>query len=1143
MAIISRQTSLLAAENWKKLYQTFREADFSTYDFETLRKSMIDYLKLYYPEDFNDFTESSEFIALIDLIAFLGQSLAFRTDLNARENFLDTAERRDSVLKLAKLISYNPKRAISASGFLKIDTVNTTENVYDSNGINLSGQTLIWNDPSNDNWLEQFTVIFNACLVNSQLVGRPGNSQLLNGIMTDEYSVNLLPSVLPIYKFDATVEDQTIAFESVSASSVNKSYVYEVAPKLGGVFNILYRNDNLGNSSNNTGFFFYFKQGNLASIDFSITDIVPNKTVNINVNNINNADGWLYSLDSSGNLQNLWTAVPAVAGINVIYNSSMARNLYQVNSKAGDQVDLIFGDGAFANIPQGKFRYFYRTANGLGYKITPESMRAVTIKFNYVSRTNRVESITFRASLEYTVANAASRESIDDIKQKAPQQYYTQNRMITGEDYNILPYTTFSSVTKVKALNRTSIGLSKYLDMLDTTGNYSSTNMFGQDGVLYRNTYLRNLKFSFLSPIEIRNILSTTVRNVINSQELLQFYYANFPSFSSGGIAWHLSTTGTTSSTGYFTKTNLPVVIGGAALSTSGAKYLQVGATIRFTAPTNYYFNSSKNLVPGQPSRLDDTTFFYATITEVLGDGTNRGVGNLSNGIGPVTLNVRVPTGALVNSIIPVFKNYIGNDFTTAMVELLYSYKNFGLSYNAANRSWLIVYEENLKIYNTSPTNGVDFSLTNIGSQTGTNLDASWLVRFEYDATTDQYITYYRGLEYIFHSPIETNFFFDKDLTIFDSKSGKVIRDNIKILKTNPAPNTASPLGEDALWYVHNSIVGSDGYASTNSIYVTFSDTNNDGVPDNAKLFEFVVDPDTNKASKYVFFKSVVGYDRFMDIELVDNATITTTYTTTAQIETNKNYFSAGQILYATTDNLFYQISSTHSIGNPLTDYIAYFGRQNLYYQYRHNTPSSSRIDPSTSNIIDLYVLTANYNTDYRNWMLDNTHSLSEPVAPTNISLETDYAELNNKKAISDTIIFQSAKFKPIFGNKSTLNLQATFKVVKNPGLNISDADIKTSVVNTINIYFAISNWDFGDTFYFSELAAYLHRSLSPNIASIIIVPNDDTVNFGSLYQINAEANEIIISSATVDDVQIITAVTAGQLNQSLTASNRSITF
>ena len=91
MAITTRQTSLLVQQDWKTLYQTFREADFQSYDFETLRKSMIDYIKTYYPEDFNDFIESSEYIALIDLIAFLGQSLAFRTDLNARENFIDTA--------------------------------------------------------------------------------------------------------------------------------------------------------------------------------------------------------------------------------------------------------------------------------------------------------------------------------------------------------------------------------------------------------------------------------------------------------------------------------------------------------------------------------------------------------------------------------------------------------------------------------------------------------------------------------------------------------------------------------------------------------------------------------------------------------------------------------------------------------------------------------------------------------------------------------------------------------------------------------------------------------------------------------------------------------------------------------------------
>jgi len=131
MASTTRQNSLLVNQDWTKVYESFRNADFQSYDFQTLRKSMIDYLRIYYPEDFNDFTESSEFIALVDMIAFLGQSLAFRTDLNARENFIDTAERRDSVLKLARLVSYVPKRNQAATGFLKFDSVQTTETLRD----------------------------------------------------------------------------------------------------------------------------------------------------------------------------------------------------------------------------------------------------------------------------------------------------------------------------------------------------------------------------------------------------------------------------------------------------------------------------------------------------------------------------------------------------------------------------------------------------------------------------------------------------------------------------------------------------------------------------------------------------------------------------------------------------------------------------------------------------------------------------------------------------------------------------------------------------------------------------------------------------------------------------------------------------
>jgi len=105
MSSTDRQNNLLVSENWQKIYQSFKNADFQSYDFENLRRTMIEYVRTNFPEDFNDYIESSEYLALIDLIAFVGQSIAFRVDLNARENFLELAERRESVLRLSRMIN------------------------------------------------------------------------------------------------------------------------------------------------------------------------------------------------------------------------------------------------------------------------------------------------------------------------------------------------------------------------------------------------------------------------------------------------------------------------------------------------------------------------------------------------------------------------------------------------------------------------------------------------------------------------------------------------------------------------------------------------------------------------------------------------------------------------------------------------------------------------------------------------------------------------------------------------------------------------------------------------------------------------------------------------------------------------------
>ena len=71
MSATDRQNRLLVAEDWKRIYQSYRNADFKSYDFDNLRRTMINYLRQNYPEDFNDYIESPN-ICSMDPIAFLG---------------------------------------------------------------------------------------------------------------------------------------------------------------------------------------------------------------------------------------------------------------------------------------------------------------------------------------------------------------------------------------------------------------------------------------------------------------------------------------------------------------------------------------------------------------------------------------------------------------------------------------------------------------------------------------------------------------------------------------------------------------------------------------------------------------------------------------------------------------------------------------------------------------------------------------------------------------------------------------------------------------------------------------------------------------------------------------------------------------
>lgn len=1138
----TRQSTLLVNQDWTKLYQAFREADFQSYDFQTLRKAMIDYLRTYYPEDFNDFIESSEYVALIDLIAFLGQSLAFRTDLNARENFIDTAERRDSVLKLARLISYSPKRNSTASGFLKVNSVSTTESLYDSNGTNLTNLVIKWNDSTNINWLEQFTAIVSAALGNNQAVGKPTASKVINGITHDEYHINLIPTTLPVYKFDATIENTSMPFEIVSATTAGQEYVYEIPVRPTRTMGILYKNDNLGNDSVNTGFFLFFKQGQLGSQDFSLPESLPNRVVNINKDNINNSDVWLYGLDSSNQPSTEWANVPAVSGVNIIYNNGAARNSFQVNSRANDQIDLVFGDGAFAAIPQGNYRVYYRQSSGLTYKITPDEMQSISVPISYVSRAGRVETVTFNVSLQYTVANSVARETLDEIRAKAPQQYYTQNRMVTGEDYNSFPYTNFNSVSRVKAINRTSSGVSRYLDVVDATGKYSSTNIFAEDGYLYKENADSSISFTWTTTSDIIKVLRNQILPYVRGQELLHFYYANFFPASSRpdltDLIWKSATLTSGNSTGYFVGSDGTTKQIGAGVS-GQSKYITAGAMVIFEPAAGHYFDHN-NEVKQLPSTgilpQNGSLVLYTAVDRLVGNGDT---GIQSNGTGPVVLTNNIPNGASAVKVIPAFNNDFSNNFISSVAAQISAYRDFGIRYDYEIQDWVLIDNQNIALDDT-------FSLTHVGVTTGQNQDASWLIRFT--ASGLIYTVEIRGLNYLFESLKETKFYFDKSVKVFDPKTGLTVNDNVKILRANGDRNGA-PYAQDILWHVYNQVAESDGYVDRSKILLTFADSDNDGIPDNPDIFDIVVGAPMMGAGSvahlpFVYFKKIYTYGSFVKFVPYDGALVDSDWGTVADLLPHLNEYYEGQLWYMFKEDAFYVATDVTGTVQPVltTDFVAKVGREGLYFQYRHNSPNYRRIDPSPNNIIDLYLLTKVYETDYRLWVMDTTGKISEPVAPSSEELRIQFNELEKYKSVSDALVYTSAKFKPLFGSKAAPQLQATFKVVKNPMVNLSDSEVKSQVLAFINAYFATSNWDFGETFYFSELAAYLHTNLAPAVASIIIVPNDVHYTYGSLQQITAAPDEILISCATVDDIDVIASITAAQMGLQNQSVNTSIT-
>ena len=101
-------------------------------DFSSLKTSLMEYAKTYFPNTYRDFNETSPGMMLLEMSAYVGDVLSFYIDQQYREMLLPLAEERRNVINIAKMLGYKVKPTTPA----KVDLRVTIEVDADTSNIN-----------------------------------------------------------------------------------------------------------------------------------------------------------------------------------------------------------------------------------------------------------------------------------------------------------------------------------------------------------------------------------------------------------------------------------------------------------------------------------------------------------------------------------------------------------------------------------------------------------------------------------------------------------------------------------------------------------------------------------------------------------------------------------------------------------------------------------------------------------------------------------------------------------------------------------------------------------------------------------------------------------------------------------------------
>lgn len=435
--------------------------DYTARDFATIRAALVTHVQNFFPNDWQDFTESNLGMAILELNAYVGDQLNFYLDRVTNEMFLPTVVQRANAVNLVSLLGYVP-RTVGAA----VAPIQMTLEVAQAGAVTIPAYTN-FNDSAGNIWefLENLEIptgrtdTINIQVTNEDTATSTGATSYTlaldnANLVTNSFSIKMTIHAIP-YNISAGTDGVLVlpfggtGIVDFLNGSVSLIFAAPDAPDVGTSLLATYQwNQDIKAYQGETRLEQFTSTGQ-ADQTFTISQtpvlVAPRVLDDTVTPDPSRFEVWIGDPGAPFGTATgtLWRRVDSLV------SAGSAEEVYSITLDDQDRVSINFGDNLNGLVPSvGTINVIYRQGGGTAGN--------VATGFISTSVTGLIGLFATTVTLfNYEPATGgAERESLDEIRINAPAFFRTNDTATTEQDYDALALYSQSglgTVTRAKS--------------------------------------------------------------------------------------------------------------------------------------------------------------------------------------------------------------------------------------------------------------------------------------------------------------------------------------------------------------------------------------------------------------------------------------------------------------------------------------------------------------------------------------------------------------------------------------------------------------------------------------------------------------------------------------------------------------------